>query len=122
MYAWTLDAIHFRIDVNGDGKTDDVYIYPPGHVVWTFLSEGNGQYQAETYSLGSGFDAGSGTWLTGDVNGDGKTDLIYSLGSGFDAGGGTWAITAFAPARPRPVTLPPCQETRPRRSPGGRQR
>ena len=87
-----------------------------GHLIWSFTSLGNGQFTAANYNLGSGFDAGTGTWTTGDINGDGKTDLIYiyplgdliwtftslgngqltaadySLGSGFDAGTGTWEV------------------------------
>jgi hypothetical protein len=113
-------------DVNGDGETDLLYVYPNGTpAVYSYISQGNGQYQTNGYSLGSGFDAASGTWQTGDVNGDGQTDLLYvypngtpaidsfisqgngqfgeegySLGSGFDAGSGTWMTTAYTPARP----------------------
>ena len=56
----TTDALHFRIDLNGDGKTDQVYVYPSGDIIWSFISQGNGQFTAADYSLGSGFDAGTG--------------------------------------------------------------
>jgi hypothetical protein len=50
-------------DVNGDGRTDLVYIHPSDDTVWTFVSQGNGGYQGLGYSIGAGFDAGTGTWF-----------------------------------------------------------
>jgi hypothetical protein len=53
----------FRVDVNGDGKADLVYVYP-GSTAYldTFLSNGDGTYRKVTQSLG-GFDAAGGTWF-----------------------------------------------------------
>ena len=47
-----------------------------GDLIWSFTSQGNGQFTAANYSLGSGFNGDAGGWTTGDINGDGKTDLI----------------------------------------------
>lgn len=50
-------------DVNGDGKTDLIYVHPSDDTIWTFLLQGNGQYQRVGYSISSGFDASNGSWL-----------------------------------------------------------
>jgi FG-GAP-like repeat len=70
-----------KVDVNGDGKADLVYIYP-GSYIDTFLSKGNGEYESKSEHL-EGFDSTSGLWLTGDFNGDGKTDLVYIYPGGY---------------------------------------
>jgi hypothetical protein len=105
-------------DVNGDGKTDMIYEYPygPSAIIDTFVSTGTGSFVQHQYNLPKGFDALNGTWMTGDVNGDKKTDMIYeypygpspiidtfvstgtgsfvqhqyNLPEGFDALNGTW--------------------------------
>jgi surface antigen len=109
-------------DVDGDGDTDLIYVHPSDHSIWTFISQGNGQYSGYQMSLG-GFDAATGSWSTGDANGNGKTDLIYlhpgddtiwtflsqgegqytgvqtALG-GFDSASGNWLSSAYSPANP----------------------
>ena len=69
-------------DVNGDGKTDLVYIVPGGYID-TFLSKGNGEYEEKQEQIAKGFDSSSGLWLTGDFNGDGKSDLVYIVPGGY---------------------------------------
>jgi hypothetical protein len=105
-----------KADINGDGKTDLVYIYPGGYID-TFVSKGNGTHE-ETIEHLKEFESTQGLWLTGDFNGDGKTDLVYiypggyidtflSKGngtyeekselveSGFNSTGGTWEVGDF---------------------------
>jgi hypothetical protein len=115
----TSEGTAIRADINGDGRTDNIYVYPPGGVVWTFRSKGDGTFTPASYALPNGFDAGGGTWTTADINGDGKADLVYfypqggivwtfrskgdgtftsggyGLPHGFDAGGGTWTTADF---------------------------
>jgi hypothetical protein len=71
-----------KADVNGDGKTDLVYIYPGGYID-TFLSKGNGTYTETIEHLAGEFESTKGLWMTGDFNGDGKTDLVYIYPGGY---------------------------------------
>jgi len=71
-------------DVNGDGKTDLIYWFDGGPgvglVVRTKLSNGDGTFSGYAQQLGD--TVGGFGISTGDVNGDGKTDLIYWLNGG----------------------------------------
>ncbi len=78
-------------DFNGDGKTDfllvDVHGYPYQYV---FMSNGDGSFTGQTQTMPNGWSfngtSGSGYQLipiTGDFNGDGRSDFILIDGSGY---------------------------------------
>ena len=65
-------------DFNGDGRTDLVWVFPyqGSTVVRTAISTGSG-YEAWQEWFWSGEIGNSGRILTGDYNGDGRTDLQW---------------------------------------------
>lgn len=70
-------------DVNGDGRTDVIQPWSNGGRLGmiTYLSDGAGySYTWGTSDMGQG--ASALAWLTGDVNGDGRTDIIQPWDNG----------------------------------------
>ena len=106
--SWVSDNIYPRElgDVNGDGRADIVGFGDAG--VYVALGQGNGTFGAERYG-GAGFGAGvtGGSWLSeesyprelGDVNGDGRDDIVGFGGAGvyvaLSIGDGTFAPGAL---------------------------
>lgn len=68
-------------DFNGDGQTDIMQKF--ASTVRTLVSTTTGSYSATSFIPWPGYALKNyGEWKTGDVNGDGKTDLIHLLPSG----------------------------------------
>jgi hypothetical protein len=97
------DTRYLTGDFNGDGKTDIVQI----NLAWgsypvCFATGGGGwsctNIGATIYGSAYGFD-GEGQFLTGDFNGDGKTDIAQThrkwgtIPVCFATGGGGWSCT-----------------------------
>jgi RHS repeat-associated protein len=69
----------FPGDVNGDGKTDIIQLWEHDGVLAmiAYLSNGTGYSYASIYNANNmGKGADNITYLPGDVNGDGKTDIM----------------------------------------------
>lgn len=68
-------------DFNGDGKTDIATVFKSptsgGLVIRTKISIGNGQFTPYNDYIGDGAAIFTYPTLTGDINGDGKTDIIF---------------------------------------------
>jgi len=103
-WGWITDASQhqwFTGDFNGDGKTDLVYLWNyNGYVeAYSAFSNGDGSFNVNgsapsfgPYGWGWIADASIHQWLSGDFNGDGKTDLTYL----WDDNGSVEAYSAFS--------------------------
>jgi hypothetical protein len=94
-------------DFNGDGKTDIVHIMNKDYLhVW--MSDGNGKFSIKSpFPQRNGYDLKNGAnfkFLTGDFNGDGKTDLVHIVDWNYlhvwiSKGDGTFDIKNRYPAQ-----------------------
>jgi hypothetical protein len=89
-------------DFTGDGKTDLAHVWSGGVNLW--ISNGDGTYNVHSpYLPSAGYDMTQGIqWLTGDFNGDGKTDIAELTTNGvvlwISNGDGTFTVKpAFLP-------------------------
>jgi hypothetical protein len=69
-------------DLDGDGKTDLVHIVG-GEYVHPWLSRGDGTFAVSKFTPVPGYIGKSGWWVTADINGDRKTDLIHLVESNY---------------------------------------
>ncbi|MDQ5844103.1 MAG: VCBS repeat-containing protein, partial [Acidobacteriota bacterium] len=88
-------------DFNGDGFTDLIHIVG-GDYVHTWISKGDGTFSVGFFRPAPGYHSGWGRWLTGDLDADGKTDLVHLVPSDYvhpwlSKGDGTFAVSRFSP-------------------------
>lgn len=99
------------VDINGDGKLDLVVANENTNTVGILLGNGDGTFAAQvTYTAGAGSNPTLAT--VGDVNGDGRPDIIVSnflsgIGVLLQNANGTFAapVTYATGSKPRSATL-----------------
>jgi hypothetical protein len=88
-------------DINGDGLTDLIHLYPSDYI-HTWTANPNGSFTVGTFRPWPGYGIQTGSWETGDVNGDGRDDLIHIccgnyLHTWLSRGDGTFDVGTFSP-------------------------
>lgn len=73
------NGVWLTADINGDGKTDIVHAVQGRDYVHTWTSNGNGTFTVGTFRPWAGYAIPNGVWLTGDYDGDGRTDLFHAV-------------------------------------------
>jgi hypothetical protein len=91
------------LDFDGDGDKDVVHIVAGNDIVHTWRSNANGTFQVGTFRPWAGYAMPNGLWLTADINGDGREDLVHAV-QGRDyvhtwrsRGDGTFTVGTFRP-------------------------
>ena len=77
------DDNYFPVDLNGDGRADLIHFNPAKDTstpdeYWLWISQGDGSFRIQRRTPPSGYSIGKNdsNFVTGDWNGDGRTDLI----------------------------------------------
>lgn len=87
--------------IDGTGGTDLVHLCC-GDYANTWLSNGDGTFSVMSFRPWSRYDLQLGSWMTLDLNGDGKSDLIHKCCADYvhtwiSNGDGTYVVGTFRP-------------------------
>jgi hypothetical protein len=99
-YGITLGSWHSG-DFNGDGRLDLAHLCCNDYMN-TWLSRGDGSFDVRPFGPGAGYWLQGGFWRSGDINGDGRTDLIHFLPGDYirpwlSNGDGSFTVGFFSP-------------------------
>jgi hypothetical protein len=90
-------------DFNRDGRTDIFHAVANSDYAHVWTSNGNGTFTLSTFRPWSGYAIPNGEWLTGDFNGDGRTDVFHAVANSDYAhiwtsnGAGGFTVGTFRP-------------------------
>src|SRR5713101_275740 len=90
-------------DFNSDGRTDILHAISGTDYANVWLSNGNGTFTVSSFQPWPGYAMGQGVLLTGDFNGDKRTDVFHAVAGADWAnvwtshGNGTFTVSAFKP-------------------------
>ncbi|MBX9962901.1 MAG: FG-GAP-like repeat-containing protein [Burkholderiales bacterium] len=90
-------------DFNGDGRMDILHAVQNTDYAHVWLSKGNGTFQVSTFRPWPGYAIPNGLWMTGDFNGDGRTDIVHAVNNRsyvhtwISNANGTFTVGTFSP-------------------------
>lgn len=90
-------------DLNADGREDIVHAVQNTDYVHTWISRGDGTFTVGTFRPWQGYAIPNGVWLSADINGDRRGDIVHVVhGSDYvhtwtSRGDGTFTVGTFRP-------------------------